>query len=285
MADGAGGAPDSAAKGKQERLLSLLQATGGVVVAYSGGVDSTYLLAASLRALGREGVLAVTAQSETYPASELQEARELASRLGARHRIILTDELTDERFRRNPPDRCFFCKTHLFEELWQVAREEGLPQVIYGATVDDLGDHRPGMRAAQELGARAPLIEAGLTKIEVRMLSRDLGLPTWDKPAMACLASRFPYHSSITGEGLRQVEQAEDLLRRKIGLRQVRVRHHGDVARLEVEPADFGRLIEQRHSVVQGLKQLGYRYVALDLQGFRSGSMNEVLAAEGAARR
>lgn len=284
MASAANEAPDSAAKGKQEYLLSLLEATGGVAVAYSGGVDSTYLVAASLRALGREAVLAVTAQSETYPESELQEARELASRLGARHRIIRTDELTDERFRRNPPDRCFFCKTHLFEELWQVAREAGLPQVIYGATVDDLGDHRPGMRAAQELGARAPLVEAGLTKAEVRMLSRDLGLPTWDKPAMACLASRFPYHSSITEEGLRQVEEAEDLLRRKIGLRQVRVRHHGDVARLEVESADFGLLLEERDRVVEGLKRLGYRYVALDLQGFRSGSMNEALAAEGGVR-
>ncbi|MFO7698779.1 MAG: ATP-dependent sacrificial sulfur transferase LarE, partial [Anaerolineae bacterium] len=198
---------------KRDRLYAHLGELGSVAVAYSGGVDSTYLLAAALDALGPERVLAVTAISQTYPTSEWEEATALARSLGARQRFIHTAELDDPRFASNPPERCYFCKSHLFEDMSEIARAEGLNAVVYGATQDDLGDHRPGMRAARELGARAPLLEAGLTKDEVRALSRQRGLPTWDKPAMACLASRFPYDSPITAEALACVEQAEDFVR------------------------------------------------------------------------
>jgi pyridinium-3,5-biscarboxylic acid mononucleotide sulfurtransferase len=262
---------------KHARLQEIIGAMDGVVVAYSGGVDSSYLLAASLDILGSERVLAVTADSPTYPASEREEAAARASSLGARQSVITTDELADKNFSANPPDRCFFCKTHLFRALADVAVDEGLSTLVYGATQDDLGDHRPGMRAARELGARAPLIEAGLTKDDVRQLSQTRGLPTWDKPAMACLASRFPYHSTITQESLGRVEASEDFLRREIGLRQVRLRDHDTVARLEVESADMPRVVEQGARIVAYLKRLGYIYVTLDLEGFRSGSMNEPL--------
>jgi uncharacterized protein len=265
---------------KRDQLHAVLQELGSVAVAYSGGVDSTYLLAAAVEDLGAERVLAVTAISPTYPASEREEATALARRLGVRQRFIHTAELDDPRFASNPPERCYFCKSHLFQDMANIAREEGLRCVVYGATQDDLGDHRPGMRAARELGARAPLLEAGLTKQDVRALSREMELPTWDKPAMACLASRFPYESTITVEALACVEQAEDFLREEMGFRQVRVRHHGDTARLEVEPADFPLLFRagSRERIVAHLKALGYIYVTVDLEGFRSGSMNEVLA-------
>jgi len=197
-----------------------------------------------------------------------------------RQRFIHTAELDDPRFASNPPDRCYYCKTHLFQDLAKIACTEHLGTVIYGATLDDLGDHRPGMRAAEELGARALLLEAGLTKNEVRALSHELQLPTWDKPAMACLASRFPYNSSITAQALKTVEQAEDFIRQEIGLRQIRVRHHGNIARLEVERSDLSRTIQAdvRQRIVDRLKELGYVYVTMDLEGFRSGSMNETLA-------
>jgi uncharacterized protein len=267
--------------GKRERLYGLLRDLESVAVAYSGGVDSTYLLAAALDALGPERVLAVTAISPTYPASEREAGAAIAREMGARQQFVHTDELDDPRFASNPPERCYYCKSHLFQDLHEIARAEGLGHVVYGATQDDLGDHRPGMRAAREMGARAPLLEAGLTKEDVRALSREADLPTWDKPAMACLASRFPYHQAITGEALSRVEQAEDYLRDEIGLRQVRVRDYGPIARLEVEPSAFEQLMGEgvRERVVAHLKELGYVYVTLDLEGFRSGSMNQVLDA------
>ncbi|TEU11636.1 MAG: ATP-dependent sacrificial sulfur transferase LarE [Anaerolineales bacterium] len=273
---------------KRDRLYAILDELDSVAVAYSGGVDSTYLLAACLKVLGADKVLAVTADSLTYPAGEKAGAQRVAQQLGVHLCVINTRELDDPRFASNPPDRCYYCKAELFEEIWAIARQEGLQNVMYGATRDDLGDHRPGMRAARECGARAPLLEAGLGKSDVRELSRRMGLPTWDKPALACLASRFPYGMTITATRLRQVNAAEDFLRRELGLRQLRVRHHDAVARLEVEPEDMAWFMEEntRQCVVTAMKELGYTYVTLDLAGFRSGSMNEALPnfAVGAAK-
>jgi len=264
---------------KRDGLYAILDELASVAVAYSGGVDSTYLLAACLEVLGPDQVLAVTADSLTYPAGEKAGAQKMAQQLGVRLRLINTKELDDPCFASNPPDRCYYCKAELFKEIWAIAKQEGLQSVVYGATQDDLGDYRPGMRAAQEHGARAPLLEAGLTKSDVRELSRRMGLPTWDKPALACLASRFPYGMTITAPRLRQVNEAEDFLRQELGLRQLRVRHHDSVARLEVEPEDMAQFTEEktRQRVVIALKKLGYTYVTLDLAGFRTGSMNEVL--------
>ncbi len=262
---------------KYERLLGILKELESVLVAFSGGVDSTLLAKAAKDALGDKALL-VTADSETYPASELEEARRLARHLGIRHLVIETRELDNPEYARNAPNRCFFCKEELFTRLAPLAQREGMAHLVYGANMDDLGDHRPGMEAAKRMGVRAPLIDAEFWKTEIRELSQEFGLPTWDKPSFACLSSRFQYGDGITAEKLRQVDAAEAFVR-SLGFKQFRVRHHDRLARLEIAREEMARLWEDdiRDSIVERFRELGYLYVAMDLQGFRSGSANDAL--------
>jgi uncharacterized protein len=241
-------------------------------------VDSTLLLKMAQGTLGDKNVLAVTALSPLYPERELAGVKELIQTLGARHRLIQSNELEIPGFSKNPSNRCYYCKSKLFRELLEIAKEEAISFVVEGSTLDDDKDHRPGKVAIQELGIRSPLKEGLFTKIEVRELSQELGLPTWDKPSFACLASRFPYGEEITEEGLRMVDEAEDFLF-GLGFKQVRVRHYGNLARIEILKEEMARLMDGplREKVVSHLKKMGYLYITLDLQGFRSGSMNEVL--------
>jgi TIGR00268 family protein len=262
------------------RILSELSS---VVVAFSGGVDSSVVLALAVSELGPHRVQAATACSETYPAAELRVARAVAESLGVRHVELPTQELAIAGFAANPPERCYYCKSELFASLWQVAREEGMTAVVDGGNLDDLRDFRPGLRAGDEAGVRHPLIEAGLGKNDVRAIARRLGLSNWDRPAMACLSSRFPYGEAITAEKLAMVEAAEAWLR-EAGVEPVRVRHHevgeAALARIEVDPSDIARLadVAERGRLVEAFKGFGYTYITLDLAGFRSGSLNEVLS-------
>lgn len=261
---------------KLEELKKLLTHMESVLIAYSGGVDSTFLLRICTEVL-KDGHLAVTAVSETYPQSELDEALELAKQLEARHLVIHTAELEKEEFASNPADRCYHCKTELYQKLSRLGEEKGYKHVIDGANADDVSDYRPGMRAAEEWKIASPLKEVGLTKEEIRFLSKEMHLPTWDKPAFACLSSRFPYGDRITIDKLKQVEAGEQFLK-ELGFREVRVRHHGSVARIEIPRHQFSLLIDSHlERINKRFKEIGFNYVTLDLKGLRSGSMNEVL--------
>ncbi|MFA6110869.1 MAG: ATP-dependent sacrificial sulfur transferase LarE [Candidatus Latescibacterota bacterium] len=264
---------------KLTRLEEILRPMGRVLIGYSGGVDSATLAVAARRVLG-DGAVAVTAVSESYAEGELEIAAEICRQFDIRHEVIHTQELANPDYARNPTNRCYFCKRELLVEMEEVARRLGLEHVIYGQNADDSGDFRPGAQAARERGARAPLAEAGITKAEIRELARRWGLKVWDRPATACLSSRFPYGTAITAEGLRMVDRAEQYLRLSCGFTQVRARHHGEVSRLELIPEELTRILaepELRRGTAEAILGLGYRQVTVDLRGFRSGSMNEVI--------
>ncbi|CAN5626216.1 ATP-dependent sacrificial sulfur transferase LarE [soil metagenome] len=267
-----------------ERRFRELEATivpyGSALIAFSGGVDSSLALAIAARALPKDKVLAVTSNNETYLPSELDLAWDFAGSLGVEHLVVNTRELDNPNYSSNPTNRCYFCKSTLYSDMTDLAQDRGFGCVVDGANADDEGDYRPGRKAAKELGVVSPLSLCGLGKDEVRELAKYLELPSWDKPALACLSSRFPYGQEITPEKLTQVARAEEFLRGR-GFRQVRVRHHGEIARLEVGPAEMERAFAEREEISSELKDAGFLYVALDLAGYKSGSLNAALGKPG----
>lgn len=267
---------------KKKRLTAILKAYDRLVVAFSGGVDSSFLLAAAKEALG-DRVTAVTADSPIHSRREIREALETAKALGVKHILVPFAEMTAPGFVANPPDRCYTCKQLIFSEIIRIAASLGAERVAHGVNLDDLGDYRPGLKAAEEMGVAAPLVDAGLNKADIRALSRRMGLPTWNKPSMACLASRIPYGRPITPEALKMVEAAEEILQ-GLGFSGCRVRHHGEVARIEMAARDVNKAMRAavRSQILKGLKDVGFTHVAVDLEGYVQGSLNRVLEGKGA---
>jgi len=270
----------NALKNKLEELEAVVAPYGSALVAFSGGVDSSLALAVAAKALSKESVLAVTSNNETYLPSELEGAKALALSLGVEHLVVNTRELDDPNYAKNPANRCYFCKSTLYSDLAKIAEEKGFRCVIDGANKDDEGDYRPGREAAKELGVISPLSVVRMSKDEVRELAKFLGLPSWDKPALACLSSRFPYGQEITPEKLAQVARAEEFMRSR-GYKQVRVRHHGEIARLEIGPDELEKAFKQREEISTELTAAGFLYVTLDLVGYTPGSLNATLKKPG----
>lgn len=263
---------------KEQKLKEILGRLGSAVIAFSGGVDSSYLLYTAYQVLGNK-VLAVTAESPTYPMFEVEEAKNFCRKHGIPHLLIASGELNDPQFCQNSSERCYYCKLRLLQQLWQIAKDKGFNQVLDGSNMDDLSDHRPGRKALKQLGVVSPLTEAGLRKEEIRKLSQKAGLSSWDKPSSACLASRISYGEPITIEKLKMIEKAEQFVR-ALGFRQIRVRVHNNLARLEISSQEMQGAISMdiARAITKELKKIGFTYIALDLEGYRSGSMNEILS-------